>query len=279
MNSNDILYISDLDGTLLNDDQTVSHNTQSYLATAIQEGVNFTYATARSITSSQFVLDSLNIRLPVILYNGAQIYCPIRKTYIHSAYMEATAFTSHLNQFLTDGLDPVIHCLDKEDNLRVYFRSAANKSTATWINSRLKNGDNRFRITEDFSEIDQTKVIELMVVAPQEMLIRYQDSLTNEPSVSSVLSEDIYCKGFYWLELSHRNANKGYAVKKLGEHLGINKVVTFGDNHNDIPMFEHSYRSLAMSNAQPSVREVASDVIGCNNDDAVIRYIEGQRTK
>ena len=122
MKLNETLYVSDLDGTLLKDDQTLSDETISYLASAVKNGLNFTFATARSAVSSDFVLKNLELQLPVILYNGAQIYCPQKKRYIHSAYLEPEIYKKLLNELIDDGLSPVVHCLDENDNLEFTFR-------------------------------------------------------------------------------------------------------------------------------------------------------------
>ena len=143
-----------------------------------------------------------------------------------------------------------------------------------WINSRLSNGDVRFRVTMDFSEVKISKVIELVVIASYEQLLKYQQGLNSESTVSYVLSEDIYCKGHYWLEISHVEANKGHAVEKLREYLGLVNIVSFGDNHNDVPMFNKSNQSFAVCNAKKSVQNSTSAVIGDNNEDAVIGYLK-----
>ena len=279
MKQNESLYVTDLDGTLLKDDQTLSKETISFITSAIDNGLHFTYATARSITSSSFVLKSLQLQLPVILYNGAQIYCPKKCTYIHTAYMVPHSYLRQLESFLNNGLDPVVHCLDENDNLKVYFKSASNRSMAKWINSRLINGDERFTVTTDFSEIDSNKVIELMVIADYEQLANYETDLATISDISYVLGEDVYCKGYYWLELSHVNANKGFAVEKLREYLSntnldLNNIICFGDNHNDIPMFKKSTQSFAVDNAKTAVKNAASGVIKSNNEDAVTNYLK-----
>ena len=65
------LFVSDLDGTLLNHNQTLSDKTRATLNSLIGEGLCFTYATARSLTSAREVTQGLNLKLPVIVYNGA----------------------------------------------------------------------------------------------------------------------------------------------------------------------------------------------------------------
>lgn len=274
MNIDETLFISDLDGTLLRDDQTLSESSVSFLNDAILNGLNFSFATARSVVSSKFVLDQLNINNPVILYNGAQIYCSQKNTYIHTAYLDPEVYERILQLLIDDGLDPVVHCVDSNNNLKVYFRSASNQSITRWVNSRLKNGDKRFRLSVDFSEIDPTRVIEVMVAGSEKLLKGYESYLNPDASLSYVLSEDIYCKDHYWLEVNHFEANKGHAVERLKNYLGLKNVVSFGDNHNDVPMFKKSTYSLAVQNADPAVRNFASEVIGHHNDEAVIEYIK-----
>ena len=193
--------------------------------------------------------------------------------------MEPDSYLTQLQLFLNDELDPIVHCLDENDNLKVYFKSVANESTKRWINSRLKNGDKRFRVTNDFSEIDSHKVIELMTVGHYEQLVDYKTALELDSSLSFVLGEDIYCRGYYWLELSHANANKGFAVEKLRKYLlkeglALKNIISFGDNHNDIPMFKQSTKSCAVNNAKASVKDMADSIIKSNNEDAVIGYLK-----
>ena len=70
------LYISDLDGTLLNSEQVVSDRSAGIINGLIEAGLNFTIATARSYEASKNILEPLHLKLPVILNNGAFIYSP-----------------------------------------------------------------------------------------------------------------------------------------------------------------------------------------------------------
>ena len=67
------LYVSDLDGTLLNRDEKLSEFTVWALNSLIERGMKFTYATARSNHSARRVTAGLTKNLPVIVYNGAFI--------------------------------------------------------------------------------------------------------------------------------------------------------------------------------------------------------------
>ena len=68
------LYVTDLDGTLLRTDDTVSPFTINTVNGLVDKGMLFTYATARSLVSASVVTKGLSARIPVIAYNGAFIY-------------------------------------------------------------------------------------------------------------------------------------------------------------------------------------------------------------
>ena len=76
------LYISDLDGTLLNNQMCLSDETISILNKLIGEGLNFSFATARSIDSVEKIIKPLNLNLPYIIYNGVAVYDPVNKNYL-----------------------------------------------------------------------------------------------------------------------------------------------------------------------------------------------------
>ncbi len=115
------LFVSDLDGTLLRGDQSLSKKTIHYLKSFISEGMLFTFATARSITASKLFLDETGIKLPVILYNGAQIYCPVKQDYIHTSYLEPKTCIPIMTAYLQKGLNPIVHCVDNNGQLRVFL--------------------------------------------------------------------------------------------------------------------------------------------------------------
>ena len=61
------LYVSDLDGTLLNSDVKISENSKNIINSLIEKGMKFTVATARSLVSASDKIEGLNLKLPVVL--------------------------------------------------------------------------------------------------------------------------------------------------------------------------------------------------------------------
>ena len=71
--NNKTLYVSDLDGTLLRSDQTLSDYTAKTINSLVQKGIIFSYATARSFVTSKVLAKNITTNIPVIVHNGTFI--------------------------------------------------------------------------------------------------------------------------------------------------------------------------------------------------------------
>ena len=76
------------------------------------------------------------------------------------------------------------------------------------------------------------------------------------------------------LDIYAPSTTKAHAIKQLAETLGVERIVVFGDNRNDIPMMKIADHSVAVSNAFVDVKAIADEVIGSNDEDAVVKWIE-----
>lgn len=82
--------------------------------------------------------------------------------------------------------------------------------------------------------------------------------------------------GFDSVDIILSDINKAVALSQLCDHFGLTKldVIAFGDNHNDLEMLEFAGRALATANARDSVKDIADQVIGTCDEDAVLTYIQ-----
>ena len=80
----------------------------------------------------------------------------------------------------------------------------------------------------------------------------------------------------YYLDLTHRNANKGYAVRALARHAGVDvsEVAVLGDMVNDVPMFEVAGFSVAMGNGTDAVKAAASATTAANDQEGWAQAID-----
>ena len=87
-----------------------------------------------------------------------------------------------------------------------------------------------------------------------------------------ILNRDFYSKD-WWLEFLPQNASKAQATLQLKNLLGCDKIISFGDGVNDMELFEISDECYAVENADESLKEIATKVIGHHNCDSVIKWL------
>ena len=99
------LYITDLDGTLLRNDATLSDDTVRTVNRLISDGLAFTYATARSIESARTITGRLELRLPVITRNGT-----VLADHATGKHLEKALFTAEEISLLKQMLPELPRC-------------------------------------------------------------------------------------------------------------------------------------------------------------------------
>jgi hypothetical protein len=123
-----------------------------------------------------------------------------------------------------------------------------------------------------FSEL--SNVVYFSYLNTEEALKPLYEDLKECGGITISYYRDIYYGDLYYLEISSVNASKRTAVEFLREYVSAEEIICFGDNLNDIPMFEASDKCCAVANANEKLRERADKVIGSNNEDGVIKFLE-----
>jgi Cof subfamily protein (haloacid dehalogenase superfamily) len=273
------LLVSDLDGTLLRPDATLSTETVRIVNDFIDRGGMFTYATARSFTSASRVTAPLRLRLPVITYGGAIVVDP-RTGQPGPARMlavEAVAEVLHLTSD-SDLIRPVLFAIHEGRDRVCWLADHVTPGVASFLAHR--QGDARLLPLRDWATIDVSSVFYLALIGAGEPLHDLHDRLTEvRARCHAVLAEDIYTPGEWWLAITAPAATKAVALAALKRELAADSLVCFGDNHNDLPMFAVADTSLAVANAVPELQAAASGVIGANTADGVARWISDHAGK
>ena len=104
-----ILYISDLDGTLLNTSIEISDYTAEAVNSLIDKGMIFSYATARSRYTSSKLTKNIKITDPVVIYNGTFLYDPLKEKRILSNAFSPSDAQKILDRLLKNGTYPMVH--------------------------------------------------------------------------------------------------------------------------------------------------------------------------
>ena len=270
-----LLYISDLDGTLLRPDSSFPDDYKKRLNRLINMGLRFTIATARNYDSADPILKGLNLNLPVILFNGVYMAdFDTGRILEHSSSIDKKVVQSMLELALPLGIDPFIYTLGEKHQL--YYLNATNPGSQAYVKS-LEN-DGRLSQVNHFEFQEEEKVSGFLLIDTHDRLEPVYQSLNEKhfDHLNLYFAEDVSMKGYYWLQSFHQEASKGNMVEALAQKLGVplERIVVFGDYLNDLDMFRIAGRAIAMENALPEVKESANEIIGSNAQGAVLQYLE-----
>ena len=264
------LYVSDLDGTLLTSDMNISENSLKIINTLIDEGMLFTYATARSISSASIVAKGLSTRHPIITYNGAFIVeTDTRKILAKEDFSREQ--TEVVMEILSENhISPLVYSFVEEKERVSWIPSKENEGKRHYIDSR--KGDQRLRPVDLDKELYKGEVFYFTCIGEKEELEPVYQTLKDNENYTCTFQPEIY-RDEYWLEIMPRKATKANAILKLKEILDCERIVSFGDAINDIPMFQISDECYAVENAVEELKKMATAVIESNNNDGVAKWL------
>ena len=266
-----ILYISDLDGTLLDSGAKLPRDSCAELNVLISQGLNFTYATARSWTSASKIMRSCNLALPAITYNGAFIVKPDSGDIIRAFTLDDEKFAFILSAIEKFNLSPLVYSFIDGAQRVMWVKGRETDGIRNCLNARP--GDKRFMGVDSLQDLNNGQIYYVTIIGTQSELAPLAAIIEDEKVYSSVFSKDIYT-GEYWLEICDERASKATGVEWLRKNYGFDRIVCFGDNLNDIPMFKAADEAYAVENAASELKLIADDVIGSNEENAVVEFIK-----
>ncbi|MDO5154821.1 MAG: Cof-type HAD-IIB family hydrolase [Eubacteriales bacterium] len=267
------LYVSDLDGTLLNRDAKLSDTTVELINKAIDKGVDFTVSTARTPATALQIVERLHLSLPVMMMNGVLIYDMKRKQFVKKASMDERAIMVLLGLIKTKKLDCFLYALENNE-LIAYYDSVESTSLNYFRNERIMKYKKKFVEVDDLSLIANKEIIYCMLREPKKRLEGLYRELSVVNGVKAEFYQDVYNDEYYCLEIYSDAASKKEALAYMREHGQYDSIVGFGDNLNDMALLEGSDYFYAVSNAHPQIQNMADSVIPSNVEDGVARFIE-----
>ena len=266
------LYVTDLDGTLLHSDASLSEYETAKIRQFYEKGILFTVATARSMITGGQLLKDVPLSAPAVLMNGAFIYGFTDNRVIKYCKIENAPYKNTLDIFKKHSLHPNVFSFDGE-KLSIWCSDIDTPAMQWFFETRKKMLDGRFYKIESLYELPENQnPVYFNFFAPKEMLLPAVEELENTQGVNFAFYPDSYTDG--WLiEIFADTASKANAVNFLKEYANADETVAFGDNLNDIPMLKTADRAVAVNNAAPQVKAVADIIIGENNGDSVVKFI------
>jgi Cof subfamily protein (haloacid dehalogenase superfamily) len=270
------LYVSDLDGTLLSNDGTLSTNSRAALQRLLGDGVAFSVASARSVVSMRPILRGLRFSLPVIEFNGA--FLSDLETGRHEIVnsIESDVAQDIFALLKRSARSPFVSTFNGKSDC-VYYDKTTNEGERYYVSNRLENEDHRLRSTNDLARSLRDQVVCFTVIAKVEALRDLEVAIEERygEHIEVHLFENQYSPSWYWLTIHDRRATKDQAIRLMIDNYGMtaHSLVVFGDQINDIKMFRIATEAVAVANAQPEVKRHATRIIGPNHEDSVVEFI------
>ena len=255
--------LSDVDGTLLHPDHSLSQRTADAIRAMREAGVLFSLASGRPPKAMRHLIETFGIDVPVAGFNGGTLVNP-------------------------DGSILVAHHLPAEAALITLALFSAEPDVEVWV---FADGDWLRRdppgpmvqreadglgygpvVVESFEPyLDR---VDKIVAASNNTQLLVELEAQLQPKVQGLAqvsrSQPVY------LDVTAMLANKGEALKTLAEHLGVPLAQTaaIGDGGNDPAMFHVAGLSIAMGQAEETVKRQANVVTGSNVEDGAAEAVE-----
>lgn len=266
------LYISDLDGTLLMPDAALSAKTVRILNRLLEQGMQFSVATARSIASAKPILKDVKLSLPIILMNGVCIYDLNRNQYIKVEEFAADSKALLLEVIKMNRLKGFAYTI-KSGEMYTYYEDLNTPALYNFYRERVDSYQKKFYRLESFTSLTAEPLMYFTLLDYRENLAPIYPVIEGIPGLNCVFYKDNYSPDLWYLEIFCDKASKYQAVRFLRESMCFDRVVCFGDNRNDFGLFEASDFKIAVDNAVSELKERADLVIGNHSTDSVAAWL------
>ena len=257
-----LLVVSDVDGTLLTKDKTLTDAARDAVHRLRDAGIGFTITSSRPTIGMRFLVEPLGITLPIGPFNGSAIVDP-QMNPIEQHLIPAAAAQRCIEVLNDFGVDVWLFTHD------TWF--VANPDGAYVPNEqRAIRADPS--VISDFTPY-LSHACKIVGASPDPaLLIRCEDAMRQALGLraTAVRSQT------YYLDVTPPGCDKGTFVEAIARHLEIptRAIATIGDMQNDLAMFRVSGLSIAMGNATDDVKNQATHVTRSNEQEGFARAVE-----
>ena len=257
-----VLICTDLDGTLLKNDKTISRENLEAIRYFKENGGFFTFVTGRMPCAVSRVADAVQPNVPFGCINGGGLYDYQNHEYIWMQEMSRDVFelVAAADKSI-EGIGIWVDALDvsyfyRENSATEHYKQASGTPNVTAHYRDIKTPIGKIV----FAHPDEARIAELIALLAAHPRAAEFDFIRSE-------------KLFY--EILPKGIHKGVALSVLATHLGVDiaRTVAIGDYDNDIGMLQTAGVGVAVANAAPAVRAVADYMTVSNEEHAIARVI------
>lgn len=269
---NRVVYISDMDGTLLSSEGRVPEKTSEMLNKFINNGTLFTVATSRSVISAKELLQDINMNIPAVFMNGAYIYDLKNDKPVKITHINIFAVEKFIRLIKTKHVGFFVFYSNKDGTIETVFERLTLSVQKKFYEARREVLGDRLIHSVDEITINEN-VIYISLCETEEVIRPLFEYAQTIEGLNTVFYKDTYTD-YYFLEVFSDKCSKGIGACFIKEYCGADIVTVFGDNKNDFALFECADVKVAVKNANTELLKRADFICESNDDSGVVRFIE-----
>lgn len=256
------MVVTDLDGTLFNHQEVVSDTNRLAFQRIITQGILPVVATGRMKSEARYAFDAIGASRYFMGMNGCRTVDMQQQKIVYEHFLARSLFDeilqklTELDVFFQMYTSEGVKCLP-----HLHPRMAQSGMAPAYL---ARFGDEI--LPAGLQQLAHLNIYKFLVVDTDSgKLEALRQAFANNPDVSLVASQ------LYYVEIISARVNKGVALQRLCDHLGIStaSVMAIGDSENDIEMLRLVGAGVAMGNAASHVKAAARYVAPSNDDDGV----------
>ncbi|MEV6395361.1 HAD family hydrolase [Streptomyces sp. NPDC051907] len=256
------LVATDLDGTLLRGDDTVSQRTRDALAAATAAGAAHIIVTGRAVPWTRHILDDLGYEGLAVCGQGAQVYHAGEHRLLTSVTLDRQLAGLALSKIEAE-VGPLALAASRDGLGGEVLVSAG---------YRLQDGPLPTVVFEDPAELWSAPINKVYIQHPE----LDDDALTRAARATVGSLVDVVMAGPGVVEILPLGLSKATGLSLAARRLGLRAAdtIAFGDMPNDIPMFGWAAHGVAMANAHEELKAVAHEITASNEHDGIAVVLE-----
>ncbi len=210
-----------------------------------------------------------------MLFDGAIIYDLKSGKKLRNIFLSTDSAKRVLDQYDEFGVSPLIYTMNEKSENKIYYKNIDNNAIENYINLCVSKGDKRFARVSNYEEVLKEDVVTINMIEHPEILKPIAEEMRKNATSEKILYVDSIDDSRYkFLMIMNQDAEKGKGVQFLKNYVGATHLTSFGDQLNDLSMFEVSDESYATENADKAIKEKATAVLRSNDEDAVAKFLQ-----
>jgi hypothetical protein len=256
------LVLADVDGTLLTEEKVLTPRARTAVQRLREAGVIFAITSGRPPKGMAMLFDPLQLETPIAGFNGG-LFVRRDLSIIEQKTLPVDIATDAMNLIRDHGLDAWVY---RGNDWLITKADAPHVAREAWtvrfqpqvvadFKDELNDVAKIVGVSDDLDKVQQCES------AAQTTFGEHASSHRSQP---------------YYLDITHKDANKGAVVEYLSRHLNVppEEIATIGDQPNDVLMFKRSGFSIAMGNASDEVQAEANATTDSYADEGFAKAME-----